>query len=205
MARIARQASSKGPPPWNIGEPQPELAALAAAGKFRSDRARRRMRVRRVVADAGRRGLHRARRRPDPDRGRRRHQGRRGARAEQRHASSRPTSPRSAVTTAASTPSSTARCSIRCRSRAATVTCVRCTARPPTGPATSCWYSPRARSRRMGAEAERGRRGRVTGRGQQVLADRRDPAGLHSRASSRRRRRTPMFRCRRTTVTRRAG
>ncbi|WP_343574317.1 class I SAM-dependent methyltransferase [Mycobacterium sp.] len=26
-----------GPPPWNIGEPQPELAALAAAGKFRSD------------------------------------------------------------------------------------------------------------------------------------------------------------------------
>jgi SAM-dependent methyltransferase len=27
----------EGPPPWNIGEPQPELAALAAAGKFRSD------------------------------------------------------------------------------------------------------------------------------------------------------------------------
>jgi SAM-dependent methyltransferase len=27
----------KGPPPWNIGEPQPELAALVAAGKFRSD------------------------------------------------------------------------------------------------------------------------------------------------------------------------
>ena len=26
-----------GPPPWNIGEPQPELAALMAAGKFRSD------------------------------------------------------------------------------------------------------------------------------------------------------------------------
>ncbi len=26
-----------GPPPWNIGEPQPELAALAAAGKVRSD------------------------------------------------------------------------------------------------------------------------------------------------------------------------
>jgi SAM-dependent methyltransferase len=26
-----------GPPPWNIGEPQPELAALVAAGKFRSD------------------------------------------------------------------------------------------------------------------------------------------------------------------------
>lgn len=26
-----------GPPPWNIGEPQPELAALIAAGKFRSD------------------------------------------------------------------------------------------------------------------------------------------------------------------------
>ena len=26
----------EGPPPWNIGEPQPELAALAAAGKFRS-------------------------------------------------------------------------------------------------------------------------------------------------------------------------
>jgi SAM-dependent methyltransferase len=31
------QAGFEGPPPWNIGEPQPELAALAAAGKFRSD------------------------------------------------------------------------------------------------------------------------------------------------------------------------
>ncbi|MCV7441264.1 class I SAM-dependent methyltransferase [Mycobacterium paraense] len=27
----------EGPPPWNIGEPQPELAALVEAGKFRSD------------------------------------------------------------------------------------------------------------------------------------------------------------------------
>lgn len=27
----------EGPPPWNIGEPQPELAAMIAAGKFRSD------------------------------------------------------------------------------------------------------------------------------------------------------------------------
>lgn len=27
----------EGPPPWNIGEPQPELAALVAAGKVRSD------------------------------------------------------------------------------------------------------------------------------------------------------------------------
>jgi SAM-dependent methyltransferase len=26
-----------GPPPWNIGEPQPELAALIASGKVRSD------------------------------------------------------------------------------------------------------------------------------------------------------------------------
>src|ERR1700759_533424 len=26
-----------GPPPWNIGEPQPELAALHRDGKFRSD------------------------------------------------------------------------------------------------------------------------------------------------------------------------
>jgi SAM-dependent methyltransferase len=33
-----RQAAEfEGPPPWNIGEPQPELAALIAAGKFRSD------------------------------------------------------------------------------------------------------------------------------------------------------------------------
>ena len=31
------QAEFEGPPPWNIGEPQPELAALMAAGKFRSD------------------------------------------------------------------------------------------------------------------------------------------------------------------------
>ncbi|OMC08387.1 class I SAM-dependent methyltransferase [Mycobacterium sp. SP-6446] len=31
------QGQFQGPPPWNIGEPQPELAALMAAGKFRSD------------------------------------------------------------------------------------------------------------------------------------------------------------------------
>ena len=31
------QGQFEGPPPWNIGEPQPELAALIAAGKFRSD------------------------------------------------------------------------------------------------------------------------------------------------------------------------
>jgi SAM-dependent methyltransferase len=31
------QGEFEGPPPWNIGEPQPELAALIAAGAFRSD------------------------------------------------------------------------------------------------------------------------------------------------------------------------
>ena len=31
------QGGFEGPPPWNIGEPQPELAALMAADKFRSD------------------------------------------------------------------------------------------------------------------------------------------------------------------------
>lgn len=31
------QGHFEGPPPWNIGEPQPELAALIAAGKVRSD------------------------------------------------------------------------------------------------------------------------------------------------------------------------
>ena len=31
------QGDFEGPPPWNIGEPQPELAALLEAGKFRSD------------------------------------------------------------------------------------------------------------------------------------------------------------------------
>lgn len=31
------QGVFEGPPPWNIGEPQPELAALIAAGKVRSD------------------------------------------------------------------------------------------------------------------------------------------------------------------------
>ncbi len=31
------QSQFEGPPPWNIGEPQPELAALIAAGKFRGD------------------------------------------------------------------------------------------------------------------------------------------------------------------------
>ncbi len=32
-----QQCAFEGPPPWNIGEPQPELAALIAAGKVRSD------------------------------------------------------------------------------------------------------------------------------------------------------------------------
>jgi 2-polyprenyl-3-methyl-5-hydroxy-6-metoxy-1,4-benzoquinol methylase len=27
----------RGPPPWNIGEPRPEIAELMRAGKFRSD------------------------------------------------------------------------------------------------------------------------------------------------------------------------
>ena len=31
------QGEFEGPPPWNIGEPQPELAALIEDGKFRSD------------------------------------------------------------------------------------------------------------------------------------------------------------------------
>ncbi len=31
------QGPFEGPPPWNIGEPQPELAALIRAGKIRSD------------------------------------------------------------------------------------------------------------------------------------------------------------------------
>jgi len=32
-----QQGAFEGPPPWNIGEPQPELAALIAAGKVKSD------------------------------------------------------------------------------------------------------------------------------------------------------------------------
>jgi SAM-dependent methyltransferase len=32
-----QQSVFEGPPPWNIGEPQPELAALIRAGKIRSD------------------------------------------------------------------------------------------------------------------------------------------------------------------------
>jgi ubiquinone/menaquinone biosynthesis C-methylase UbiE len=32
-----QEGGFEGPPPWNIGEPQPELAALMRAGKFRSD------------------------------------------------------------------------------------------------------------------------------------------------------------------------
>jgi SAM-dependent methyltransferase len=31
------QGVFEGPPPWNIGEPQPEIAALIGQGKFRSD------------------------------------------------------------------------------------------------------------------------------------------------------------------------
>jgi SAM-dependent methyltransferase len=36
-AAYRQQGPFEGPPPWNIGEPQPELAALIAAGKVRSD------------------------------------------------------------------------------------------------------------------------------------------------------------------------
>ncbi len=32
-----QEGAFEGPPPWNIGEPQPELAALMRAGEFRSD------------------------------------------------------------------------------------------------------------------------------------------------------------------------
>jgi SAM-dependent methyltransferase len=32
-----QEGAFEGPPPWNIGEPQPELAALIRAGKIRSD------------------------------------------------------------------------------------------------------------------------------------------------------------------------
>lgn len=32
-----QEGNYEGPPPWNIGEPQPELAALIAAGKFDGD------------------------------------------------------------------------------------------------------------------------------------------------------------------------
>src|SRR5262245_30436473 len=31
------QGVFEGPPPWNIGEPQPEIAELISAGRFRSD------------------------------------------------------------------------------------------------------------------------------------------------------------------------
>jgi SAM-dependent methyltransferase len=36
-AAYRREGPFEGPPPWNIGEPQPELAALIREGKFRSD------------------------------------------------------------------------------------------------------------------------------------------------------------------------
>jgi SAM-dependent methyltransferase len=36
-AAYREEGDFDGPPPWNIGEPQPELAALMAAGRFRSD------------------------------------------------------------------------------------------------------------------------------------------------------------------------
>ena len=32
-----QEGTFEGPPPWNIGEPQPELAELIRAGKIRSD------------------------------------------------------------------------------------------------------------------------------------------------------------------------
>ena len=51
----------------------------------------------------------------------------------------------------------------------------RAAARP--GRATTRWCSPRARSCRVGDQAERGRRGRTAVRGVEILRDRRDPSG----------------------------
>lgn len=36
-AAYCEQGAFEGPPPWNIGEPQPEIAALIRSGKIRSD------------------------------------------------------------------------------------------------------------------------------------------------------------------------
>ena len=74
----------EGPPPWNIGEPQPELAALITGGKVRSDVLDAGCGHRRTVAGAGGRRLHGGRHRPDPDRDRRGDEGGGGPRAVQR-------------------------------------------------------------------------------------------------------------------------
>ncbi len=176
-----QEGEFEGPPPWNIGEPQPELAALAAAGKFRSD-----------VLDAGC-GYAELSLTLAAD-GYTVHgvdltstavaaatKAAAGAWAEQRHLRAgrhhrvqrtrRPLQHRRRQ-----------HLFHRCPSRAATGTCGRCIGRRPTAPAISCWCSPRGVPRRVGAEAERGRRGRITFRGKQILGGRRDSAGVHSRA-----------------------
>jgi hypothetical protein len=50
-AAYTGEAGFGGPPPWNIGEPQPEMAALIDHGTIRetSNRSRRRRRDRRRV------------------------------------------------------------------------------------------------------------------------------------------------------------
>ena len=113
-----------GPPPWNIGEPQPELAALMNGGKFRSP-----------VLDAGC-GFAELSLALAAD----------GytvvgidltptaiaaaTKAAQDRGLSNATYVQDDITSFTgyddrSTPSSTARCSIHCRSRAATATCTR--------------------------------------------------------------------------------
>ncbi len=177
-----QQGRFEGPPPWNIGEPQPELAALIRAGKIRSD-----------VLDAGcgyaelslalaaeghtvvgieltATAVAAATRAAQDTRSVQRHL--RPGRHHLVHRIRRPLHTRS----------STARFSIRCRWRVATTTCVPCIARPHRAPPTTSWCSPKARS------PLRRTSGRTTvtedelrDGGVEVLGNRRDPACVHPR------------------------
>ena len=121
--------------------------------------------------------LHRRRHRCRTDRHRRGHQGRRGARAYQRHVRLRRHHVVHRLRRADSPRSSTARCSTRCRSRAATATCARSTGPPHRVRATTCWCSPRAPSRPSGHQAHEVDEDELRAAVSQVLRDRRDPAG----------------------------
>ena len=196
----------EGPPPWNIGEPQPELAALIAAGKFRSD-----------VLDAGcgfaelslalaADGYTVVGIDLTPTAVAAATKAAAGTRADHGHASSRPTSPSFTGYDGRfnTVVDSTLFHSLPVEGRDGYLRSVHRAAAPGAGYFVLV-FAKGAFPAEMGTEAQRGRRGRVARRGQQVLGDRRDPAGLSSMRTSRDIPRTRRSSSHRTTATRRAG
>ena len=169
----------EGPPPWNIGEPQPELAALIRAGKVRSD-----------VLDAGcghaelslalaADGLHRRRHRVDPDRRRR------GEKAAQERNLPNATFVQDDITTFTGYDGrfntiidSTLFHSLPIEGRDRYQQSVY-RAAAPGAVYYILVFAKGAFPAELEHQAQRGRRGRVAGGGRQVLGDRRGPPGVH--------------------------